>query len=215
MWRSTPVLRSAACLLLLALSAPVTSDEVVVVRMGARVESIAEQRILDATAAIAEKPGRRVRLVDLRGPEAGLVEIRGRQLAQALALRPAVVVLSLGPADLCGATSLRTFARELHVVTDLLRLNTRRAAVSTREACAAAGPGAGLRLRLEAFNWTIVQSAIRNNVLLLDVRADRDRAPGSSDPLLVAELEEALVRGGSGPVAPPPRAAAPRRREAM
>jgi hypothetical protein len=207
--------RWALALLLLAAVglARASADDLVVVRLGERSDGDAGTDELEAATVSAQTSGKRVRVVDLRAAGAGLRTIRIQQLPKALLLRPRVVTLSLGSADLCGDTSLRTFARELHVVAELLRRNVHTIVVSSLsppgETCARGGPR--LLHRLEAFNATISQSAQRNRLLTVDARerGDRRRAP---DPLIVAQLEGALV---STPSAPSRRPAAPPARDAM
>jgi hypothetical protein len=145
--------------------------------------------------------GTRVRRVELTGSGVRAEQLRQGPLAQALSLRPKIVTVAIGAADACGTTELRSFARDLHVVTELLRRNSGMVVLSTMaipaEPCSRSGPA--LRRRVEAFNAVIARAAAQNGVHLAEVREGRE-APADEDDLsspwetaVAAELEHALA----------------------
>ena len=125
-----------------------------------------------ALSSLAERVGKPMRLIDLTTPGATSADIRTDQLGRAVALRPARVTLTFGSADVCGATSLRSFARDLQIIVDLLQRNSGHVIIST--IAAPAGPcslsGAALRHRLEAFNLTIMQTGQRHGSTLVEAQ---------------------------------------------
>ncbi|HYD39243.1 MAG TPA: SGNH/GDSL hydrolase family protein [Anaeromyxobacter sp.] len=145
--------------------------------------------------------GTRVRRVELTAPGMRADQVRQGPLGQAVSLRPKIVTLSIGAADACGTTELRTFARDLHVVTELLRRNSGLVVLSTMAIpegpCSRAGPA--LRRRVEAFNAVIARAAAQNGVHLAELRevreaqADEDDASSPWEIAVAAELEHALA----------------------
>ncbi len=154
-------------------------------------------RVVERLAAA----GTRLRRVELTAPGMRVEQLRQGPLGQAVSLRPKFVTLSIGPADACGTTELRAFARDLHVVTELLRRNAGLVVLSTMALpegpCSRSGPA--LRRRVEAFNAVIARAAEQNAVHLAQVRAVREgQADGDdlSSPwelAVTAELEQALA----------------------
>lgn len=150
--------------------------------------------------------GSRVRRVELTAPGMRMEEVRPGPLGQVLSLRPKIVTLSIGAADACGTTELRRFARDLHVVTELLRRNSGMVVLSTM--APPEGPcttsGTALRRRVEGFNAVIVRAAVQNGVRLAELRpGDGDASPW--EVAVAAEVEHALAaaraaqaRPGSG-----------------
>lgn len=165
---------------------------------GAGAAAAAPSRLADRL----ERAGTRLRLVDLTLPSMTAEQLRRDQLPRVVALRPALVTVSVGATDVCAATPLLQFSRDLHVIADLLRRNVPSVVLSTvtlpEGACARSGPA--LQRRLESFNWAITRTAERNGAALADVSG----AGGAR-----RSWEEA-VAGQLGLRAPPtPRGATP------
>lgn len=151
--------------------------------------------------------GTRVRRVELTAPGLRVEQLRQGPLGQAVALRPKIVTLSIGAADACGATELRAFARELHVVTELLRRNSGLVVLATMAPpegpCSRSGPA--LRRRVEAFNAVIARAAAQNGVRLAEVRRDDGDASSPWEVAVTAELEHALAAARAAQARPGPR----------
>ena len=151
--------------------------------------------------------GTRVRRVELTSPGIRVEQIRQGLLGQAVSLRPKIVTLSVGAADACGTTELRAFARDLHVVTELLRRNSGLVVLSTMAPpggpCSRSGPA--LRRRVEAFNAVIARAAAQNGVWLAEVRGDDGDASSPWEVAVAAELEHALAAARAAQARPGPR----------
>lgn len=179
------------------------AGELVYVALGERTPPGArsgdQDRIADRLAA-----GRgRIRRVDLTAPGVRAEDVRRTSLAPALSLRPKVVTLAIGAADACGTTELRRFARDLHVVTELLRRNSGVVVLSTM--ATPDGPcsrsGAALHRRVAAFNAVIARAASQNGVLLAQVRPGGEGPASPWETAVAAELENALSPAARGPEA--------------
>lgn len=190
--------RPFVLLALLASSSPaLAAPELVYVAIGERTPPGARAgdpaRIAERLAAA----GGRVRRVELTAPGVRAEEIRQDLLGQAVSLRPKVVTLSIGAGDACGTTELRRFARDLHIVTELLRRNSGVVVLSTLDvtdvpegSCSRTGPA--LRRRVDAFNAVIVRAATQNNVLLAQVRPAGEGTASRWEVAVAAELDAAL-----------------------
>jgi len=164
-----PIARRLVPFLLLVTSAPAgAAPELVYVAMGERSGGGDPARIAEQLG----RAGARVRLVDLTAAGATSETVWRDQVPRAVALRSALVTLSVGASDVCGQTALGRFSRDLQMIADLLRRNSARVLVST------IAPPAGdcgrtparLRARLEAFNWAIVRAAQHNGLGLVELR---------------------------------------------
>lgn len=127
-------------------------------------------------ARLASRLGQAVRVVDLTVPGATAFHVRASQLERAIALRPRLVTLAVGPADVVDGASLASFARDLHVVTELLRKAGATVVISTLPPAARLreAPTPAFQLRVESFNWAIRRIAAYNGLQLVDLAA---RAP--------------------------------------
>ena len=207
-----PLARSFVLLALLLPSAAAPAGrEVVYVAIGEQTPPGARAGDPARVAERLAAGGGLVRRVELTARGIRVEEVRQGLLGQAVSLRPKVVTLSIGPADACGTTELRRFARDLHTVTELLRRNSGVLVLSTMDvpdvpegACSRSG--AALRRRVEAFNAVIVRAAEQNGVRLADVRGVRSDDEGEdASPWAVAvaaELEHALAAGRAAQARP-------------
>lgn len=200
-----------ACAVATALAAPaIARADGLYVAMGGSAAAAGAQRRGDPErlAAALRASGRPMRLVDLTAPGVTVHAVLDRQLARAVALRPALVTIAVGPADVAATTSLADFSRDLQTVVDLLRRNHATVVLSAIPVAARLGapPGPASELRVDAFDWAVRLKAEENRVALADVRAREGAAARSWEAAVLAEAEAALPGGRP---APPPRPPAP------
>ncbi len=191
--RSLLVHAAVVAAVLVPSPAPAAGD-LVYVALGERTPPGARSGDQDRIAGRLAAGRARIRRVDLTAPGLRAEDVRRTSLAPALALRPKVVTLAIGAADACGTTELRRFARDLHVVTELLRRNSGVVVLSTMATpegpCSRSGPA--LRRRVAAFNAVIARAASQNGVLLAQVRPDGEGPESPWEAAVAAELENAL-----------------------
>jgi hypothetical protein len=198
-----------AAVLLCAAGRARAAPELLYVAVGGSAELTGAARTGDPAriAGRLEAGGRRVRLVDLTAPGAGASAVRAEQLLRAVALRPALVTVALGPVDVMAKASLKGFSRDLEIVADLLRRNAGTVVVATLPHAEVLRPGAdrAFRRRVDAFNWAIVRIARRHGLTLVDLRREPGASAASWEEAAAPVVERAL---------PPPRSRGQALREA-
>lgn len=158
-------------LLFAAIPGTTVAGELVYVALGAQTAVGMQAGDPSRIAEVLGRSGRRVRLVDLTAPGVTVAELRRDHLSRAVALRPFLVTVAIGPADACGHTSLSGFSRDLQTVADLLHRNAPNVIVSTfaRPAEGCALGGRALERRVDAFQWAIIRAVRRNRLSLVDL----------------------------------------------
>lgn len=186
-------------LLSLSFAPPALAAEPVHVAVGDRSAPVPRGAIPAELAQRLERSGKRLQLVDLTAPGATAAEVRTQQLPRAMALRPMVVTVAIGSADVCGSTPLRSFARDLEIIADLLRRNATAVSISTIPAPAGAcalSPRA-LQARLDAFNATIARTAERQGLAVAEPRGAEGPA-ASLEPAAAHDKDLAPAATASG-----------------
>jgi lysophospholipase L1-like esterase len=121
-----------------------------------------------------------VRLLNLGVPGATAEDVRRTQLPRVVQERPALVTIGIGLNDLVRGRSLRDFARDLHVIADLVERTQAAVIVSelpdVSRSPSAAGSPASLRRRVAAYNAAIRQTAERHGFEVAPVEAVSRRA---------------------------------------
>jgi acyl-CoA thioesterase-1 len=107
-----------------------------------------------------------VRLENLGVPGATAEDLRRTQLPRLMAERPALVTIGIGLNDLVRGRPLRDFARDLHVIADLVARTHAVVILSelpdVSRSPSAAGSAASLGRRVAAYNAAIRQAAERH-----------------------------------------------------
>jgi acyl-CoA thioesterase-1 len=146
-----------------------------------------------------EASGVPVRLQVVAQSGATAADLRRAQLPRVMELRPAFITIGIGINDVMQGRSLRDFARDLEIVSDLVRRTKATVVISTLpdlSAAPSAGTGKGsLSRRIEAFNAAIRTTAERHGFVVADVHAATRRSLRERPELFAADGFHPSARG--------------------
>jgi lysophospholipase L1-like esterase len=140
-----------------------------------------------------------VRLLNLGVPGATAEDLRRTQLPRVMQERPALVTIGIGLNDLVRGRPLRDFARDLHVVADLVARTQAAVVISelpdVSRSPSAAGSRASLERRVAAYNAAIRQAAERHGFEVAPLEAISRHALAAEQGLFAPDGFHPSARG--------------------